>query len=210
ERKRALEHRQAADTDDRVDLAGLDDRGNQGGPFGDENGVAEPLGLFLHVLDRAEAAALAEQAELIERRRTLRFDAQALRQQQQTALVGNAREDVVPRRVADQHGGIVAIQLRRAGAGDHRLGVLAQLANRHRRHRTELAHVAVDERLQPLAFAPRLRDRDLRRTLLLHRQRARKCDPGDVHWCSWGSLLAVSELVSWGTGELTPEKFTNS
>ena len=85
--ERPFEHGQAADADDRVDLAGLDERHHERRAFGHENGIAEPLGLLLEILDRAEPALLAEQAELVERRRALVLDAQALGQQQQPAIV---------------------------------------------------------------------------------------------------------------------------
>ena len=99
--ERALEHRQAADADDRVDLAGLNQRHDERRPFGHEHGIAEPLGLLLQVLNRAQPALLAEQPELVERRRALVLDPHALGQQQQPAIERHRGQMLGPHLVVD-------------------------------------------------------------------------------------------------------------
>ena len=115
--------------------------------LGDQDGVAEALGLVLEILDRAEAALLAEQAELVERGRAFVLDAQALRHQQQAALVGDRGERFAPHLVVQADGGVVQVEL--VGPVDpDPPRVHLQLVQRHRRHRVLLDHVVPDERQQ--------------------------------------------------------------
>ena len=180
EGERFLEHRQAAHADDRVDLAGLDDRHDERRSFRDEHGVAEPLGFVLQVLNRAQPAVLAEQAELVERRGALGFDAQALRQEQQPPLEGDAGERVAPGLVVDQHADVVAVLPIDPGAVDDLGRVLAQLVDRHRRHRLHVGDVRFHERADAIPLEPGLRNGLLRWPFLLHRQQTRQGDRSRV------------------------------
>ncbi len=107
--KRALQHAEAAHADDRLDLPGLDERHDDRAAFRDEHRVAEPLGFRLQILDRAEPALFAEQAEFIERRGAFALHAQALRQQQQPALERHAGELLAPHFVVQQHADVIAV-----------------------------------------------------------------------------------------------------
>ena len=132
--KGALEDRQAADADDRVDLARLNQRHDQRRTFGDEHRVAEALRFLLQILNRAQAALLAEQPELVERRRALVFDAQALGQQQQPAVERNRRQMFAPDFVVEQDPDIVAVLGVHAAELDDGVGLDAQLVEDERRH----------------------------------------------------------------------------
>ena len=126
-RECALEHRQATHANDRVDLAGLNQRHHERGAFGDQHGIAQPLGFRLQILNRAESALLAEEPEFVERRGTPVLDAEALRQQQQTALERDGRQLFAPDFVAEQNADVVRVQRVDSGARDDLFGVDAQL-----------------------------------------------------------------------------------
>ena len=95
-RKCFFKHRHAAHADDRLDRAGLHHRHDERRALRDEDGVAEPLRLRLKVLDRAEAALLAEQAELVEGRGATVLHPQAFRHQQEPPLVRHGGELLAP------------------------------------------------------------------------------------------------------------------
>jgi hypothetical protein len=157
-----LQHGEAGDADDRLDLPRLDDLHHQGRALGDEHGVAEPLGLLLEVLERALPALLAQQAEFVERGLTDRLLPQALGHQQQAALVGHGGEVVAPQLVVDQHGGVLGVQLVEAVLLQQRQGVLPKLLERERGHGLMLGDVLLR---QPLHVLPLLEGR---RDVVLH------------------------------------------
>ena len=129
------------DADDGLDLAGLDERHHDGAAFRDEHRVAEPLGFVLEILDGAKAALLAEQAEFIERRGAFALHAQALRHQQQPALVGDGGERFAPHFVVQTNCGVVKVNFGRAGDLMNFAGVNFQLVLRHRRNGIVRLHV---------------------------------------------------------------------
>ena len=106
-RKSLFQNREAAHADNGVDLPGLNQSHHQRRPFGDKHGVPQTLGLHLQILNRAQPALFAQQAEFIEGRRALVFDAQALGKQQQAAIVRHAGKLVAPDFVVEQHPGVV-------------------------------------------------------------------------------------------------------
>ena len=160
ERVRLLEDWQTADANDGFDLPGLDHRHHQRRALGDEDGIAEPLRFGLEVLDRAEPAALAEEAKLIKRRRAAALHAEALRHQKEAAMVGHGGQGIAPRFVVDEHPGVVEMDLAETNLGHRRAGPGMQLLHPQRRHRRLGGKPAADrlEERRPL----RLRLRDLR------------------------------------------------
>ena len=113
-RKRLFQHRQTTDAHDRVDLAGLNQCHDQRRAFGHQHGITQPLGFVLQILNRALAALLAEQAEVVERRRAVVFQPQALGQQQQPAFVRHRRQRIAPHAAIQHHADIVMILGRQA------------------------------------------------------------------------------------------------
>ena len=160
ERMGLLQNRQTADADDGFDLPGLDHRHHQRRALGNEDGIAEPLRFGLKVLDRAEPAALAEEAELIKRRRAAALHPEALRHQEEAAVVGNGSQGVAPRFVVDEHPGVVEMNLTETDLSQRRAGPGVQFLHPQRRHRRLGGKPAADrlEERRPL----RLRLRDLR------------------------------------------------
>ena len=184
ERERFLEHGEAADADDRVDLPRLNDGRDKRRTFCHQDGVAEPLGFILQILDGAEAAVLTQQAEFVEGCRTLGLHAQALGEHQQSALVRDAGERIAPGFVVEQHGHVVAIFLLQSRTRDDRVGVHAEIVDGHRRNRLQLRDVRLDHGLDAIALETRLRNRLLRRPLLLNRQQARENQVRLFHGCA--------------------------
>ena len=174
--KGALEHAQAAHTDDGFDLSRLDEGHDDRAALRHEHRVAEPLGLGLQILNRAQPALLAEQAEFIERRGAFRFHAQAFRQQQQPALEGDGSKRLAPHFVVQQHADVVAVNGLATELRHEPVGVDFQLVRRHRRHRRVLGHVGAHALEDVLPLHKRLRNVLLRRTNGLHRHSARKRD----------------------------------
>src|SRR5207247_8753603 len=84
--KSLLENREAAHSDNGVDLPRLDERHNQSGAFGHEHRIAETLGFRLPILDGAQSARFTKEAEFIERRRAFVLDAETFWKQQQAAI----------------------------------------------------------------------------------------------------------------------------
>ena len=121
--KRALENTEAAHTDNRLDLPGLDQRHDNRRALRDEHGIAEPLGFSLQVLDRAKPALLAKQPELVEWRGAFAFHAQAFWKKQQPAAARHGGEGLAPHLVIDQDADVVAIDRITAEKGNHRVGV---------------------------------------------------------------------------------------
>jgi len=111
----ALEGREATDADHGVDLAALQQRHDGGRPFGNQDDVAQGLGLGLEVGDGAPAAIGAQQAELVEGPLALAVVAQAFGQQEQAAVERDGRHPLAPGGVAQQHRDPLA-ELRVGGA----------------------------------------------------------------------------------------------
>ena len=164
-RERALEHRQAAHANDGVDLAGLDHRHHDRRTLGHQHRVPQPLRFVLQVLNRAEAALLAEQPELVERRGTLVLDPEALGKEQQPAIVGNGGEVVAPHFVAQQHTEVVPVRRIDVGVCRHAIGMPAQLVDHERRHEAGAMgfDVARDRHAQAFPLGEHLRNVRLRR-----------------------------------------------
>jgi hypothetical protein len=162
----ALEHGEAGNADDRLDLTRLDQRHDDGRPLGDEHGIAEALGLVLEILDRAEAALLAEQAEFVEGRRAFLLDPEALRHEEEAAPVGNLRERFAPHLIVEADGGVVEVGLVPLVAEfrEDAAGMPVEFLQRHRGHRTRLRHVIADFTQESVALGLGLRDVLLRRT----------------------------------------------
>jgi len=72
---------------------------------------------------------LAQQAEIVEARRTLGGAAQALGQQQKALLVGNRRDRLAPDLVVDKHSGKIAVLAIHARLAQHRLRMGPQLVD---------------------------------------------------------------------------------
>ena len=141
-RKCFFKHSHAAHADDRLDRAGLHHRHHQRRALGHEHRVAESLGLRLEILDRAEAALLAEQAELVERRRAAVFHPQALGHEQEPALEGHGSEGVAPRLVVDGDDRVIEIRLRQARLGERGGRPPAEFVHAQWRHGPVTAHPA--------------------------------------------------------------------
>jgi hypothetical protein len=97
------------------------------------SGITEALGFGLQVLNRAQAALFAKQAELIERSGTFVFHAQTFRKQQQAAIVGHGSELIAPHFVVDQYSGVIAESRVNAGQSHNIIGVPLQLVDEKRR-----------------------------------------------------------------------------
>ena len=177
-RETLLEHVEAADPDDGLDLPGLDHAAHDGGALGHQHGVAQALRLGREVLDRAQAALLAEQTELVEGRGAVLLDAQALWDQEQPALEGHARQLVAPGLVVEQHGRVVGVALVEAGARAELLREGAQVGHRDRRHEAALAHELRGRRLDAVAVGALRGDVRLRLAPDLQRDPARERGPG--------------------------------
>src|SRR6185436_18942496 len=95
-RKSALQHTQAADADDGLDLASLDQRHDDRAAFRDENRIPEPLSFGLKILDGTQPTLFAEQPELIKRRRTFALHAKTFWKQQQPPFVRNSGQLFAP------------------------------------------------------------------------------------------------------------------
>ena len=98
---RLLQHVQAGDADDRIDVAADDDLQDDRRAFGDQHLVAQLLGLALEVGDGAGAALPAVEAELVVVGRAALGVLQAVRQQQQPALERDGRHLLAPELVGD-------------------------------------------------------------------------------------------------------------
>ena len=101
-----LEHRKAADADYGLDLAGLDQGHHDGGTFGNKDGVAQALSLTLEVVYHTAPAVLTEQSDAVERCWASVAVAQALRQQQQSLMVGNGCQRGPPYLIVQEHTGV--------------------------------------------------------------------------------------------------------
>ena len=169
----ALEDGETGDADDGFDFAGLDERHDDGRTFGDEDGVAEALGFFLKILDGAEAAAFAEQAEFIEGRGAFVFDAQAFRHEEETALEGDGGHGLTPHLIAEADGGVVEVDIGEAGGFEDFPCVHFELIERHGRNRLFGLHVFADVAQEGITLRLRLRDVLLRRAHACERGRRR-------------------------------------
>ncbi len=107
--KDLLEDREAAHTDDRLDLARLDEGHDQRRPLGHENDVTETLRLGLEVVDRAVAAQGAEQAELVDLALALGLVPHALGQEQKAPVHGDLCERRAPEFIVHQNGEVVLV-----------------------------------------------------------------------------------------------------
>ena len=105
----ALEHAQARDADNGLDLAGLDERHHDRAAFRHEDRVAETLGFILQILNRAKPALFAQQAEFIEGRGAFALHAQALRHEQEAALERHSGKLLAPEFVIDEHADVIAV-----------------------------------------------------------------------------------------------------
>ncbi len=150
-REALLQHVDTTHADDGFDLARLDHRSDDGRPFRHQHRIAETLRLDREVLDGAEPALFAQQAEFVKGRRALVFDPQALGNQEQTPVVRNLRQRVAPRRVAHQNRGVVAVDRVEAGRGQHRAGMLGQLIQGQRRNGAHPRDVVLGNFLEPNA-----------------------------------------------------------
>ena len=121
--KRALENTDAAHTDNRLDLPGLDQRHHNRRALRDEHGIAEPLGFILQVLDRAKPALFAKQSELVEWRGAFAFHPQTFWKKQQPAAAWHGGEGLAPHLVINQDSNVVAMDRITAEEGNHRVGV---------------------------------------------------------------------------------------
>ena len=157
-RKSALQHGDAAHADNGLDLPRLDERHDDGRALRHQDRVAEPLRLRLQILDGAEAALLAEQAEFIERRRAFALDAEALREQEEPALERHRGQRLAPELVVQQHADVVAVERISAEPREQLVRMHLQLLQRQRRHGLHLGHVLADELQKAVPLDRRLRD----------------------------------------------------
>ncbi len=160
----ALKNRQAGNANDGLDLARLDERHDDGAALGDEDGVTELFRLVLKVLDGAEAALLAEQAEFIKGRGALALHPQALRHQQQTLFKRDGGQGLAPSLVRQQHAHVVAVNPVDGVDGEDLLRVLLKLRQRHGRHEFLILRVAAHPAEDLIAVLLCLRDVFLRLT----------------------------------------------
>ena len=161
--ERTFQHAEATHANDGLHLAGLNERHDDGGAFRHERRVTELLCLRLQILNRAEAALFAQQAELIEGRRALRLDAETLGQQQQPSLERHGGELLAPHLVVHEHADVVAVDGVALEHPDDAVGVDLQLGGGHGRHRVELRDVVADDVEEVIPLDGRLRDVLLRR-----------------------------------------------
>ena len=157
-RERAFEDGEAGDADDGLDFAGLNETHDDGAAFGDEDGVAEAFGFILEVLDRAETALFAEEAEFVEGSGAFGFDAQAFRHEEEPAFVGDGGEGFAPHFVVEEDAGVVGVGWVDAGFFDEFEGVDLEFVLRERRDGLVDFEVVADEREDPVAVCLGLRD----------------------------------------------------
>jgi len=94
----------------------------------------------------------AEEAELVHLGLAVLFVAQALGQEQQAPLEGDASQGLAPGGVADEHGDEVAEPRLARGPRDHAEGVALQLVEGQGRHELLIGHVAARRGQQPLTL----------------------------------------------------------
>ncbi len=128
-----LQNGEAAHSDDGVDLPGLDQRHHKRRALRNKHGIAETLGFRLKVLDGAQSALFAKQAEFIERRGAFVFHAQTFRKQQQTAIVRHGSELVAPHFVVEQHPSVIEILGIDTRGFHNSIGMAFQLIDEQRR-----------------------------------------------------------------------------
>jgi hypothetical protein len=138
----------------------LDQRHHQCRALGHEDGVSQPLGLLLQVLNRAQPALLTEQAELVEWSRALVLHPQALRQQEKPSFERHRGEVLGPYFVIDQDRGVITVHGIHRRQAHNRIGVAPELVQHQRRHEriAPLLDVSHDSRTQVLALVRRLRN----------------------------------------------------
>ena len=172
-RKCLFKHSHAAHADDRLDRAGLHHRHHQCRAFGHEHRVAKPLGLRLKILDRAEAALLAEQAEFVEGRRAAVFHPQALRHEQEPAFEGHSSEGVAPRLVVDRDDRVIDIRLGEPRLGERGGRPPAKFLHAQWRYGTVMGHPAPHGIAEGIAIRLCRGNAGLRRPRPDHRRRHR-------------------------------------
>ena len=129
-----LEHVQATNADDALDLPASDQGHDHGGPLGDQDDVAEGLGGRLHVVDDALAAVLADQAQLVNVRRAVLGAPETLGQQEQPPVKRNPRQRVAPQFVVQQDADIAAKLRGNARLSQQVVRAGHQLVQAQRRH----------------------------------------------------------------------------
>ena len=172
----ALQHAEARNADDGLDLPRLDERHHDGAALGDKHRIAETLGFVLEILNRALAALFAQQAKLIERRGAFAFEAQAFRHEQQPTLERHGGELLAPQLVVDQNTHVVAVDGRAADALDEAICVLAEFSERDGWRGAKFSDVISHRVQNRRALFDGLRDVFLRltKTRWSHRLRERK------------------------------------
>ena len=180
--ERALQHADATDADDGLDLSRLDERHDDRAAFGHEHRVTQALRLRLQILDRAKPALLAQQAEFIERRGAFILHPQAFWQQQQPLFKGHAGERFPPHLVIQQHADVIAVnrlapKLRHEFVRKH-----LQIVRGHRRHRLMLGHILAHRLQDVIPLNRRLGDVLFRRPDFLLRNGAREGDRRNWRW----------------------------
>ena len=169
--KAALQHAQARDAHDGLDLPGLNERHHNRAALRDEHRVAEPLGFILQILDAALSALLAQKAELIERRGALALQTQALRHEKKATLERHRCELLAPQFVIDEHADVIAIDRGAADPLDETVRVFCEFLHRHGRRGAILRDVIADGLQNRSALLDRLRNVFLRLTKARRRDR---------------------------------------
>ena len=180
-RKCALQNAQAAHADDGLNLPRLNEAHDDGAAFCNEHSVAELFRFGLQILDRAQTALLAEQTELIERRRAFALDAQAFRQQQQPAFVRNGGERLPPHFVVDQHADVIAVKRVAVQHLNYQFRVNFEFFDGQRRNRTVLRDIIPHHLQDVVSLDRRLRDVLLWRTKALLDDVTRNDERGSLH-----------------------------
>jgi len=161
--KRAFQNTQTTHADNGFNLAGLNQRHDNGRTFRDQHRVAEFLGFALQILNRAQAALLAQQTEFVERRGAFALDPQAFGQQQQSTLVRHAGQRLAPHFVVDQHTDVIAINGVALQGFDDTFRVDFEFFDRQRRNRIILGNVVSHHVQDMMPLNRRLRNVLLRR-----------------------------------------------
>ena len=196
----ALKHGETRNPDDGLDLAGLNQRHDDGGAFRHEDGITESLGFVLKILDRAKSALLAEQAELVKGRRAFVLDAQALRHEEKAALVRDLGERLAPHFVVETDGGVMQIGLVPfvSQLGENAARMHVELLERHGRDGIGYGDVVADRAEKKVTLLLRLGDVLLRRTETGRGDGDRLGNLDRLNGIDWGGHLRVSDSRGLG------------
>lgn len=171
-----LEDIETAHAHNGFDGSCFDHFGHQSRAFSHQDGITKAFRFHGQIMQRAQAALLAQEPEFVERRRTELLHPQAFGHEEETLFIGDPGQIILPGLVVHQNAQVVPVNGVDTGFTHHRHGMITELGQRERRHHLLLPHVLCHRPLQHIPHGHVIGDVGLGRPVPLPWHPPRKTD----------------------------------